>query len=113
MIRRPPRSTLFPYTTLFRSLNPRLRYREVRFDAVDQDADALAMALSECRDPEQTSQRIPRHQLLLFFQLAEFLPEIRERFSDARWIRDDHALDAKTRERETHCDAVVVVRLNG
>src|SRR5438270_10666915 len=25
MIRRPPRSTLFPYTTLFRSLNPMLR----------------------------------------------------------------------------------------
>src|SRR3712207_8794185 len=25
MIRRPPRSTLFPYTTLFRSQNPRLR----------------------------------------------------------------------------------------
>ena len=25
MIRRPPRSTLFPYTTLFRSLNPRQR----------------------------------------------------------------------------------------
>src|SRR5438876_5829601 len=29
MIRRPPRSTLFPYTTLFRSLNrQRLRYRK-------------------------------------------------------------------------------------
>src|SRR5947209_14510154 len=25
MIRRPPRSTLFPYTTLFRSIRPRLR----------------------------------------------------------------------------------------
>src|SRR5438874_8911309 len=25
MIRRPPRSTLFPYTTLFRSTSPRLR----------------------------------------------------------------------------------------
>src|SRR5256885_12687519 len=25
MIRRPPRSTLFPYTTLFRSLHPRYR----------------------------------------------------------------------------------------
>src|SRR3712207_9016554 len=25
MIRRPPRSTLFPYTTLFRSLNPKRR----------------------------------------------------------------------------------------
>src|SRR3712207_8523791 len=27
MIRRPPRSTLFPYTTLFRSFRPRLRER--------------------------------------------------------------------------------------
>src|SRR2546430_12712307 len=27
MIRRPPRSTLFPYTTLFRSLGPRLLER--------------------------------------------------------------------------------------
>src|SRR2546421_3646294 len=27
MIRRPPRSTLFPYTTLFRSLHPLLRCR--------------------------------------------------------------------------------------
>src|SRR2546427_6508434 len=26
MIRRPPRSTLFPYTTLFRSLGPKLRH---------------------------------------------------------------------------------------
>src|SRR2546425_13272697 len=27
MIRRPPRSTLFPYTTLFRSVNPVIRVR--------------------------------------------------------------------------------------
>src|SRR3712207_6886797 len=30
MIRRPPRSTLFPYTTLFRSLSPRQPGRHVR-----------------------------------------------------------------------------------
>src|SRR2546422_5082403 len=30
MIRRPPRSTLFPYTTLFRSPRPRPRYARVR-----------------------------------------------------------------------------------
>src|SRR2546427_4687538 len=30
MIRRPPRSTLFPYTTLFRSVTPRLKSRERR-----------------------------------------------------------------------------------
>src|SRR2546427_12897994 len=28
MIRRPPRSTLFPYTTLFRSRRPRRKHRE-------------------------------------------------------------------------------------
>src|SRR5437667_8351601 len=30
MIRRPPRSTLFPYTTLFRSLTPGVRYQPAR-----------------------------------------------------------------------------------
>src|SRR2546430_6958744 len=29
MIRRPPRSTLFPYTTLFRSLNETIAFRSV------------------------------------------------------------------------------------
>src|SRR5256885_13337476 len=32
MIRRPPRSTLFPYTTLFRSLSYRLEGDELVFD---------------------------------------------------------------------------------
>src|SRR2546430_12808995 len=34
MIRRPPRSTLFPYTTLFRSRADRFLDRRVRIDAV-------------------------------------------------------------------------------
>src|SRR5258708_28138427 len=39
MIRRPPRSTLFPYTTLFRSLLPLLRKRNasVRHDQYRHD----------------------------------------------------------------------------
>src|SRR5260221_10415423 len=37
MIRRPPRSTLFPYTTLFRSLFARV--------VVEDDRDALAIGL--------------------------------------------------------------------
>src|SRR3712207_7891498 len=32
MIRRPPRSTLFPYTTLFRSLETTLAYEQVAID---------------------------------------------------------------------------------
>src|SRR5687768_18095474 len=36
MIRRPPRSTLFPYTTLFRSAAHRARSRGASFGADDQ-----------------------------------------------------------------------------
>src|SRR2546430_17735535 len=35
MIRRPPRSTLFPYTTLFRSIVPRYPWRNLYFGAGD------------------------------------------------------------------------------
>src|SRR5256885_6704365 len=35
MIRRPPRSTLFPYTTLFRSSGPRVGLREDGVEAGD------------------------------------------------------------------------------
>src|SRR5438034_2443806 len=37
MIRRPPRSTLFPYTTLFRSLSPDLS-RELFFESANERA---------------------------------------------------------------------------
>src|SRR3989454_2487308 len=47
MIRRPPRSTLFPYTTLFRSLVPRLERLTVRAaDGVIANTPQLAAVLS-------------------------------------------------------------------
>src|SRR2546426_7498365 len=50
MIRRPPRSTLFPYTTLFRSGLDKLRYMPLIFDG-----DSLAAMRAVCRvwDPEE------------------------------------------------------------
>src|SRR3712207_9491541 len=36
MIRRPPRSTLFPYTTLFRSSNPRVIYEKATVDICEE-----------------------------------------------------------------------------
>src|SRR3712207_7810332 len=41
MIRRPPRSTLFPYTTLFRSAAAGLAHQPVRGAAVDGQVDAV------------------------------------------------------------------------
>src|SRR3712207_8782768 len=42
MIRRPPRSTLFPYTTLFRS------QKELLLEGGDQAVSSLAFELKEC-----------------------------------------------------------------
>src|SRR3989441_13219620 len=56
MIRRPPRSTLFPYTTLFRSLPPsRVRAREIHaspFDFPAQCQFGIPTDLPEPRDDE-------------------------------------------------------------
>src|SRR5687768_18281852 len=55
MIRRPPRSTLFPYTTLFRSLDRLGGERRVRVevlpagDGVEQDQAQFVGRLHECR----------------------------------------------------------------
>src|SRR2546425_6060806 len=62
MIRRPPRSTLFPYTTLFRSQSdPRIRprYRRSHEAVSRQDHRHLAQAgdrASEKRSEEHTSE---------------------------------------------------------
>src|SRR3712207_8285624 len=49
MIRRPPRSTLFPYTTLFRSL-PALDLRLVQLGAAGVDRPALEQGQLEPTD---------------------------------------------------------------
>src|SRR2546426_7025203 len=66
MIRRPPRSTLFPYTTLFRSLHEvRIRAKRVRYASeaadpvVGKSARRLARAVAEIqgvRSEEHTSE---------------------------------------------------------
>src|SRR5258708_28252104 len=52
MIRRPPRSTLFPYTTLFRS--PRRRLRRARHVALQHDPAPLPVGIG--RSEEHTSE---------------------------------------------------------
>src|SRR5256885_9896928 len=54
MIRRPPRSTLFPYTTLFRSRVGRLLHAEPREDLVDVGAADERLAVE--RSEEHTSE---------------------------------------------------------
>src|SRR3989449_8093608 len=65
MIRRPPRSTLFPYTTLFRSCVPGHGHRRV-----DHDADSRAVHRADrrgdaaARSEEHTSELQSRLHLV-------------------------------------------------
>src|SRR5256884_6754998 len=52
MIRRPPRSTLFPYTTLFRSeMGEACTELEARLEAVEKSAASLGSRIPRVRDP--------------------------------------------------------------
>src|SRR2546422_1453451 len=72
MIRRPPRSTLFPYTTLFRSLPLRFSRRGCRVSPTyglgdTPRAEALSVRgpfVSHSRSEEHTSELPSRLQLL-------------------------------------------------
>src|SRR2546429_4956635 len=50
MIRRPPRSTLFPYTTLFRSTNDRAHRRSEKVEIHDRDGDLISVKNSVSAD---------------------------------------------------------------
>src|SRR5690606_42047993 len=83
MIRRPPRSTLFPYTTLFRSANEQLAamvppsidaallfagcgWRRARFTALNTAyrGDMLRHTLATARSEEHTSELQSRENLV-------------------------------------------------
>src|SRR5258707_9692061 len=62
MIRRPPRSTLFPYTTLFRSpVSQLVRGRQAR---PQRDRPRLGRGLGELRSEEHTSELQSRQYLV-------------------------------------------------
>src|SRR5256885_3327196 len=53
MIRRPPRSTLFPYTTLFRSVEPRAPEGEHLFEAIRAVAQRMGLAIHDVHASQQ------------------------------------------------------------
>src|SRR5256885_7949562 len=57
MIRGPPRSTLFPYTTLFRSLVTHLRAAEPRCSAPVHRSDVEVVTISDDPDRHRAPQR--------------------------------------------------------
>src|SRR3712207_8698020 len=71
MIRRPPRSTLFPYTTLFRSLNLCTPYHildqtqlVIAYHSLELDVDTLILLQGYLRSEEHTSELQSRQYLV-------------------------------------------------
>src|SRR2546426_2550187 len=56
MIRRPPRSTLFPYTTLFRSSFAQLRWRRIGVRPLSSRAGLCPFRDLQSRSEEHTSE---------------------------------------------------------
>src|SRR2546426_3662613 len=86
MIRRPPRSTLFPYTTLFRSPDP---------DAAQEHGDLCRLKHSWVRVPSRCVHPTGRR---IRFQLNERTVLLVE---DPRWRSEEH-----TSELQSPCNLV-------
>src|SRR5256885_12812285 len=61
MIRRPPRSTLFPYTTLFRSGEPLRRLDDARRRARARGGDGPRLGERRCREAPRPRARSEEH----------------------------------------------------
>src|SRR5256885_11738227 len=72
MIRRPPRSTLFPYTTLFRSSNNRIRKLSADYQTVSTIAGSGAQgfkdgAADEAQFEDRKSTRLNSSHLVISY----------------------------------------------
>src|SRR2546422_1752925 len=97
MIRRPPRSTLFPYTTLFRSLGRHAAARERRaagpVDRPDRGGRRPRLrAAARARDRKSTRLK-SSHGYISY--AVFFLKKKKKRFV----VRQDHAADARRPEQ--------------
>src|SRR2546430_13438094 len=102
MIRRPPRSTLFPYTTLFRSLLPlvALVEHQGRIDDLERDVERLHLhvgrrevAVEEQRSEEHTSELQSQSNLVCRLLLEK---KKKQDTDPANRAHDDHTLRTVT-----------------
>src|SRR5258708_38279167 len=86
MIRRPPRSTLFPYTTLFRSPNVALISEEVaeKKQTLDQVTEQVALSVVARADKGKNYGVV-----LIPEGLVEFIPEIKALIAELNDLRSE------------------------
>src|SRR3712207_6847927 len=95
MIRRPPRSTLFPYTTLFRSRKFRIRVRQPRGTRIVSARVLVAGKLVKTL----RGKRITAPVDLRGLPKGRFKVKITARLSDGRSVRsEEHTSELQSRQ---------------
>src|SRR5262245_65290693 len=102
MIRRPPRSTLFPYTTLFRSL--RSLAKAIRFLA-SAGSNQAASSIS-WRSEEHTSELQSLRHLVCRLLLEKKKKKNKKNYIYKNNKRTDNKTNTKIRKFKTKCSAV-------
>src|SRR5256885_4665617 len=67
MIRRPPRSTLFPYTTLFRSADRRQMLAAIGVESIDELFAEIPVDVRLGRDLDRKSTRLNSSHLVISY----------------------------------------------
>src|SRR3989442_4280015 len=102
MIRRPPRSTLFPYTTLFRSLKNgsttavsdkeyKMAQALIESMTVSWEPETVMLSMSACRSEEHTSELQSRPHLV-----CRLLLEKKKKYTSSSSPLTDHTVDTES-----------------
>src|SRR5256885_11926670 len=102
MIRRPPRSTLFPYTTLFRSGHPCDRSADAGVVAGFHDG---ALSIACCSRPDRKSTRLNSSHLVISYAVFCLKKKKKNLYLFARTIRSTFKLIC--RDSATRSDTLV------
>src|SRR2546425_4955962 len=94
MIRRPPRSTLFPYTTLFRSLRGKVQRNGAKDKSRGRPADTMAKPSDAGRSRKQKNARSEEHtselQSLAYLVCRLLLEKKKKKLSTQRHMYHTH-----------------------
>src|SRR2546429_5249783 len=93
MIRRPPRSTLFPYTTLFRSRPSRSKICKLR-----QSSATHSSARTKARSEEHTSELQSRLHLVCRLLLEKKKKKMRSTYPTDSWTKGYSCCSTSRRE---------------
>src|SRR2546429_4605944 len=96
MIRRPPRSTLFPYTTLFRSVA--IVLRDVQGSSMREVADASKISVANAKSRVHRGRLFLRKRMAMFLDGATIADSASSQKTCSGTLHDDVAVESTIRQ---------------